>query len=88
MLKGNYDFDWTRFFTLSPVQNRRSHHMKLYKKHSRLQLRENLFTQRVINMWNFLPETVVSASTVSIFKQKLDEFWNSIGYGYIQRPGA
>ena len=88
LLKGYYNLDWTGFFTLSPVQNTRGHHTKLYKKHSRLQLRENFFTQRVINMWNSLPETVVSASTVSVFKQKLDEYWNCIGYGYVQRPGA
>ena len=69
-----YDLDWTRFFTLSPVKNTRGHHMKLYKKHSRLQLRENFFTQRVINMGNSLPETVVSASTVSVFKQNLMSF--------------
>ena len=88
LLKSYYNLDWTGFFTLSPVQNTRGHHMKLYKKHSRLQLRENFFTQGVINMWNSLPETVVTASIVSIFKQKLDEYWNCIGYGYVQRPGA
>ena len=41
LLKGYYNLDWTGFFTLSPIQNTRGHHMKLYKKHSRLQLREN-----------------------------------------------
>ena len=54
-MHGYYDLDWTRFFTLSPVKNTRGHHMKLYNKYSRLQVRENFFTQRVINMWNTLP---------------------------------
>ena len=88
LLKGYYDLDWTGFFTLSPAQNTRGHHTKLYKKRSRLQMRENFFTQRVINMWNSLPEAVVSASSVSVFKQKLDDYWNCIGHGYVQRPGA
>ena len=67
LLKGYYDLDWTGFFTLSPVQNTRGHHTKLYKKHSRLQLsRENFFTQRVINMWNSLSEAVVSASSAGV----------------------
>ena len=35
--------------------------------------RENFFAQRVINMCNSLLETVVSASTVSIFKENLDD---------------
>ena len=62
--------------------------MKLYKKPTKLQLRSNFFTQRVINMWNSLPETVVLASSVSAFIQKLDDYWNRIGHGYVQRPGA
>ena len=33
--------------------------------------------------WNSLPETVVSACTLSTFKQKLDEFWNRIRYGWL-----
>ena len=59
--------------------------MKLYKKLSKLQLRSNYFTQRVINMWNSLPATVVSASTVSLFKHELDEYWTSSGYGYVYK---
>ena len=39
-------------------------------------------------MWNLLPETGVSASMLSIFKQKLNQFSNSIGYEYVQRPGV
>ena len=88
LLNRYYDVDWTKFFMISPVQNTRGHHMKLYKKLSKLQLRSNFFTQRVINMWNQLPTTGISASTVSLFKHELDEYWTSSGYGYVQRPGA
>jgi len=73
LLNGYYDVDWTKFFMLSPVQNTRGHHMKLYKKSSKLQLRSNFFTQRIINIWNSLPTTVVLASSVPVFKQRLDE---------------
>ena len=48
----------------------------------------NIFTQRSIDMWNSLPATVVSAINVSLFKQRLQEHWTAIGYGYVQRPGA
>lgn len=85
LLKGYYNLG---FFTLSPVQNTRGHHMKKLYKHSRLNLREKFLTQRVINMRNSLTETVVSASMLSIFKQQLNQFWNSIGYEYVQRPGV
>ena len=88
LLNGYYDVDWTKFFTLSPIRNTRGHHMKLYKQTSKIQLRSNFFTQRIINMWNSLPATVVSAPTVSLFKQKLEKYWTSTGHGYEQRPGA
>jgi len=81
LLNGYYGVDWTKFFTLSPVQNTRGHHIKLYKKSSKLQLRSNFFTQRITNIWNSLPAIVVSASSVSVFKQRLDDHWNSLGYG-------
>ena len=71
----------------SPVQSTRGHHVKLFKKSSRFQLRSNFFTQRSVNMWNSLPATVVSATNVSLFKQRLQEHWTAIGYGYVQRPG-
>ena len=62
--------------------------MKLFKKPSRLQLQSNFFTQRTVNMWNSLPPIVVSATNGPLFKQKLQEHWTDIGYGYVQRPGA
>lgn len=88
LLNGYYDVDWNMFFTPSPLQNTRGHQMKLYKKSSKLILRSNFFTQRVINLWNSLPSSVVSATTVSMFKQRLDEHWTTSGYGYAQRPSA
>ena len=52
------------------------HHLKLYKRQCRLQQRANFFTQRIINQWNSLPDEVVSAPTLSIFKRViLDELW-------------
>ena len=55
---------------------------------------KTFFTQRVINMWNSLPQTVVSASTVSILAQTKIWWvlwyghWPCIGCGYVLRPGA
>jgi len=73
---------------LSCAHSTRGHHMKLFKKPSRLLLRSNFFTRRVISTWNALPEEVVSAPTVSIFKASLDSHWTDIEYGYEQRPRA
>ena len=46
------------------------------------------FTHRVNSQWNSLPDEVVSAPTISIFKKRLDELWTLLGYGYEQRPSA
>ena len=81
ILNGYYNVKWTKFFSLSLVQSTRGHQQKLFKKPNRFQLRSNFFTQRI--MWNSLSGTVVSATNVSSFKQKLQEYWTDIGYGYV-----
>ena len=36
----------------------------------------NSFTVRIVNLWNSLPDNVVSANTVNTFKNILDKFWS------------
>ena len=43
---------------------------------------------RVVQMWNKLPDDVVQASTISVFKARLDSYWLEIGYGHCERPMA
>ena len=40
-------------------------------------LRTNFFTERIIRLWNGLPESTVSAPSLSTFKGRLDSFWSS-----------
>ena len=47
-------------------------------------LTQHFFSLRVINIWNNLPQDVVSAKSTSTFKIKLDKYWNTIGYGHNQ----
>ena len=42
---------------------------------SRLDVRKQFFTQRVVNLWNALPVNLVSAPTVNAFKNRLDKLW-------------
>ena len=51
-------------------------------------IRDVIFSLKelLLNLWNSLPSSVVSATTVSMFKQRLDEHWTTSGYGYTQRP--
>ena len=51
----------------------RSHPMKLHKKYSRLNMRKNWFTQRVINKWNSLTIEEVESNKTSSFKRRYDK---------------
>jgi len=48
----------------------RGHSMKINKPRCRTVLRKNYFSLRVIDDWNSLPQSVVSASSVNDFKNK------------------
>nr|VZI48167.1 unnamed protein product [Spirometra erinaceieuropaei] len=57
---------------LSP--NLRGHSMKLRTTMSRLNLRSEFFTQRVVEKWNDLPQSVVEATSLQLFKKRLDDY--------------
>ena len=42
---------------------------------TRLNIRNNFFTERCIKTWNNLPEKVVQAKNLNIFKNRLDKHW-------------
>jgi hypothetical protein len=62
-------------FQLSSNRDTRGHSLKLAKGRCRLNVRSNFFSQRVINSWNSLPESVVTAPSVDSFKSRFDNFW-------------
>ena len=53
----------------------RGNRIKLENSRSNTSLRQHNFTQRVIKDWNYLPEKVVTASSVNTFKNALDLHW-------------
>ena len=55
----------------------RGHSKKLFLQRSRLQVRENAFAIRVVPTWNKLPEDVVSAPDINVFKNRLDDFMSN-----------
>ncbi|KAK3090279.1 hypothetical protein FSP39_010600 [Pinctada imbricata] len=57
------------------LSSTRGHPFKLKKKRSRLDVRKHFFTNRVIDIWNSLPESVVLAKTLYSFENRLDKFW-------------
>jgi len=51
--------------------------LNLVTQSSRLELRRNSFSVRVIRPWNALPESVVSSPSVKAFESRLDEVWKN-----------
>ena len=50
------------------------------KKQSRLDVRKFSFSQRTINVWNKLPAECVQASSINMFKNRIDKYIVEAGY--------
>ena len=68
--------DFNDLFTSIPTShNLRGHNKRVFKHHATKRSRIDSFPQRVVNNWNTLPAYVVNASSLNVFKNKLDEHW-------------
>ena len=76
ILKGFTNINPSQFFTWSS-RTSRGNSMKLYYPDSRVTAREHFYSVRVVQLWNKLPEEVVSASTVSAFISRLKSMHTS-----------
>ena len=56
--------------------------MRLYVGKVKKSVRKNAFGHRMVDMWNNLPEKIVSASNINIFKNRLDSYWAKEGMKY------
>uniref|UniRef100_K7EYK2 Reverse transcriptase domain-containing protein n=2 Tax=Pelodiscus sinensis TaxID=13735 RepID=K7EYK2_PELSI len=66
--------DKEKLFISSHNRRTRGHQMKLMGSRFKTNKRKFFFTQRVVNLWNSLPEEAVKARTIIEFKEKLDNF--------------
>ena len=56
------------------------HGLTLAKKQCRLDIRQFSFSQRTVNEWNRLSADYVGASSVNIFKNKINIYLRRAGY--------
>ena len=56
----------------------RGHAYKLQKHRYKLNIRGNYFANRVVSIWNNLPESVTSAPSINAFKSRLDNHWKQL----------
>ena len=63
--------------------------MRIRSKPFKTEVRRNFFTQRLVNVWNSLPQDVVEAKTLSDLKKKLDMVLGDKGIkGYGGKGGS
>ena len=80
ILNGYENIDRNIFFTVKEERRTRGHGVTLAKKQCRLDIRKFSFSQRTVNKWNRLSADCVGASSVNIFKNKIDIYLRRAGY--------
>lgn len=80
-LHNTYDSPANKMFQRSDSQTR-GHSLKLFKPRCRTQSRRAFFSQRVVDLWNSLPESVVNAKTLNSLKNQIDRHWNNAPFKY------
>ena len=80
IVNGYQDVDRSMFFKLKEGSRTRRHKAALVKEQCRLDMRKYSFSQRVINEWNKLPNDCVNASSVNMFKNRIDRYLIRAGY--------
>ena len=80
ILNGYENIDRNMFFSLKKDSRTRGHEVKLVKDQCRLDTRKHAFSQRTINEWNKLSTDCVTASSVNMFKNKVDTYLRRAGY--------
>ena len=58
----------------------RGHNFTLVKKQSRLDVRKFSFSQRTTSVWNKLSTECVYASSVNVFKNRIDKYLGKADY--------
>jgi hypothetical protein len=77
-INGIYDKEVTeRLFEMSRTDQTRGHSKKIQKGNCRQNLRKHSFKNRVIDIWNDLPQELVQAKTVKSYEILLDKYWEN-----------
>ena len=76
IITGIYDNEVTEgIFDLDPNTRTRGHSKKIKKKFCKINLRKFSFTNRIVDLWNTLPQSVIDAKDVRQFEIRLDKYW-------------
>ena len=84
IIKHKYDHSVAPELICNTNKATRGNDFRLLKKRSHYDLRKFSFTNRIVNIWNSLPNAVVDVNSVDLFKSRLDNFWmfQDVKYDY------
>ena len=71
IINGHIDIDPATFFDFNVDSRTRGHEFKIKHFRSRLDVRRHWFSSRIVPLWNNLPASCVSCSSVKSFKRQL-----------------
>ena len=75
ILTNKYDSGVNLYLEKQQDSRTRGHSLKLANNRYHYDLRKFSFAPRIVNVWNSLPEIVISPDTTDTFKRRLDKFW-------------
>jgi len=75
ILSGKYDMVAVPNLITTTILTTRGNDLRLQKNRTRYDLRKFFFTNRVVNLWNSLPNSIVHAESTNMFKTRLNKFW-------------
>ena len=87
ILNGYENIDINFVFSLKKYNRTRGNEVKLVKDQCRLDIRKYSFSQGTINEWNTLSTDCVTASSVNMFKNKVETYLRRADYTYIKNVG-
>ena len=85
IVNGYENVDRNMFLKLKEGNRTRGQKAALVKEQCRLDMRKYSFSQSVINEWNKLPNDCVNASSVNMFKHRIDRYLMRAGYTSMQK---
>src|SRR6266536_355553 len=82
MQTGKYDKELTLKLTSIDSNRTRGNAMKLEIERAKYDIRKYSFSVRSAKLWNSLPDSVIKAETINLFKNRLDKFWEDQEFKY------
>ena len=83
MLNDKYDPDLPGFLQKARQNaGTRGHSLKIRHQFSKKNVRKYYFALRICNLWNDLPQEVVTSPNVRVFERRLDRYWANQEFKY------